>query len=268
MLNVYLLYITRRCGGNEMAIRNNQKMVAFSNKQLVQTLIDEEAAATGLNDSNVIEKNMLAMMLTDNENIRYWLESLYKDETTMNRFMQALFGLIADDWKNTMRTKHNYLLLKIASKMAEGQDPNFKKFDSYSPGYLNSQLDSLAFCCEELVSEAEETDTFLLQVMKSEEISKSLASTKAIQNIKRYNPTPIKEIAERTRIIIKRISEDNNNIILSEIYQILIDAWEYIYEYSFTYKLLLELSKLQKSYDIKLRYELRVSINEASRYWY
>ena len=53
-----------------MAVRNNQKMVVFANKDLVNTLVHEEACRKNINDTNVIEETLLAAMLTQNESVR------------------------------------------------------------------------------------------------------------------------------------------------------------------------------------------------------
>jgi hypothetical protein len=253
-----------------MSIRSNQKMVVFTEKEMIQNLIDEEAQSTGYNTSQVIENNLLSILLTENNNIRYWLDSLYKNEITINRFMEALFGLIADDWTDTMRTKSNYDIVMIAKKMAEGQRPYLEKYNSeYNTNYLISQLDSLATNLSNIVLEEEQTSILFLEMIGSKDITKNLAFSNLLQNTKRYClPDGIQQIADHTRSIIKNINENKENISLDELYQLVIDAWQYTYGYKCTYKLLLELTKLQKDYDIKYRYELRKAINTASKYWH
>jgi hypothetical protein len=254
-----------------MPIRSNQKMVVFTEKELVTNLIDEEAQSTGVNTSKVIENNLLSIMLTENNNMRYWLESLYKNEITINRFMEALFGLIADDWTNTMRTKSNYAIVTIAKKMAEGQRPYFDLYHSeYNTNYLISQLDSLATILSNMVLEEEQTGILLLEILGSKDITKNLAFSNLLQNTNRkyYPPEGLQQIADHTIFLMKKINEKKENISFDELYQLVIDSWQYTYEFSCTYKLLLELSKLQKNYDIRWRYDLRKSINQASRYWF
>lgn len=254
-----------------MPIRNNQKMVVFTEKELVTNLIDEEAQSTGVNTSKVIENNLLSIMLTENNNMRYWLELLYKNDITINRFMEAVFGLIADDWTNTMRTKSNYAIVMIAKKMAEGQKPYFNIYDSeYNTNYLNSQLDSIATILSNMVIEEEETGKLLLQIMGSKDITKNTAFSNLLLNTNRkyYPPEGLQQIADHAIFIMKKINEKKENLSFDELYQLIIDSWQYTYEFSCTYKLLLELSKLQKNYDKKWRYDLRKALNEASKYWY
>lgn len=254
-----------------MAIRNNQKMVVFNNKDLINEVIKEEAKKKNINTSNVIEDNLLLFMFTQNSNIRHWLTALYSDEITMKQFMEAVWGLLAVDSVNGLKTKENIKIVKIAKEMADGQmaDIYNKMFSGgYCPNYLNSQLDSIATRCEQIVVEAKETDDFLLEIIKSNEITKNLTTTHFIQNIKRYHYTEeINEISKHIRKMSERYSLDVNSIYLEDLYQIVIDAWEYIYEYSFTYKLLLELAKLQKHFDINWRYDVRQALIHASSSW-
>lgn len=254
-----------------MAIRDNQKMVVFTNKELVNALTKEEARKKNVNISNVIEENLLWAMLTKNENVREWLIALYIEEISMKRFMEAVWGLMATDSRKNMKVKENLEIVKIAKEMASGQkaDTNNKMFKGkYYSGYLNSQLDSIANRCERLIVEAKETDDFLLQILRSDDITKNLTTTHYIQNVKRYyNTDYFEDVTKEIRKMIKNINQDTDNICLDEIYKIIIEAWEYIYEYSFTYKLLLELTKLQMHFDSKWRYDIRQALLFASSKW-
>ena len=95
-----------------MAIRDNQKMVVFSNKELVNALTKEEARKKNVNISSVIENNLLLAMLTKNESIQEWLKDLYTEEVSLKRFMEAVWGLLATDSRINLKVKENIEIVK------------------------------------------------------------------------------------------------------------------------------------------------------------
>ena len=222
-----------------MAVRNNQKMVVFANKDLINTLVHEEACRKNINDSNVIEETLLSAMLTQNESVSSWLKRLYSGGITISMFMEKIWDTMGEKEVTELRIKENIKLVRLAREMAIGEAPdiNHNKFgNNYNPSYLNRHLGCIAKLCEQ-----------------AEVVEKDAEYVKAV----------VADIRELTQIY----NADNRNIRFDDIYKILIEVWDYIYKDTYTYIVLSELAKLQRNYNMSWRYVIRQTLVELSKYW-
>lgn len=86
-----------------------------------------------------------------------------------------------------------------------------------------------------------------------------------------YSEITRQQLTDYARTLYTKYCEDINTFSFSEVYQLIIDSWEHIYDICPTYKLLREMQKIQgakkKQVDETERYALRQAVVSTSRDW-
>lgn len=230
-----------------MTGRKNQKMFAFGDKLTIDNLLKEESKKNNCTESSIVESLIKREYFPKSEFATRYLLSLYsveeyQAEKEFTVIMAKLYSNLAS--YNNMWTRSNKALLEfsLTNSILKGVDYTSKNkwFDGeYYAGYLLSNLESMVNRCSVLYKDDRNSN---LQFV-------------------------IEEVPRFISAYEKDIRELNN--VFGELYTALNCVWDYIYKYSFTYKILMELAKLQKdwNYSDNTRYEFRQALIIASSEW-
>ncbi|MDD4509085.1 MAG: hypothetical protein PHN26_09175, partial [Eubacteriaceae bacterium] len=149
---------------------------------------------------------------------------VYEDTMNINDVLMRIFSSLADSVQN--RQNNVVYLVKYAAEMAVGKAPDFdnnKYFaGTYDPTYL---LRSLKYTSEELTGKISH------------------------KNCDLHPENPLTKELKKLDQLRNRLSKDINNLDFAEIYQMFIDDWDCYKDCQYTYKVLMELQKLQNDAD-------------------
>ena len=220
---------------------NKEKKVLFNftKATLIDRFLKDKADVERRNKSSVAEQIILDTFLPENKSVRRIIECyLYSDNNPIGNILSEIFSYNAagNNWKSLY---DNLLPLVIfASKQSvlstfrlNGDEP-----DLY---HCASQFDTIISILERI---AEENDASKFNILHEIKFAK---------------------------ILLKDLEDHPSQIKLSNHYSILINNWEYLKDSTFTYRLLRDLTILEKGWfnNSETRIELLQIIKDVTSEW-
>lgn len=130
--------------GDAMALKSLKKTLVYSSessKELIETMINDEASVTKLNGSSVMENYILDGLLTNNQTISHWIKSLYIADWSTGKIISSVceFNSAGINWKS--RELNLMPIIEFAIKEQIYIEPcTVDKNEIY---YILNQLDSI-----------------------------------------------------------------------------------------------------------------------------
>ena len=224
-----------------MSLNNLKKMIIFSNdriKTIVEKMVSDEATVEKRSASALIEKHILNDLLPENPCAAMWLQLLYDGSWGIGEVLEACFANLSAGiyWQ----AKHDNALniVKFAHHW-ESMANNIPDPESHEMHHFLSQLDSVVTKLEII---AEETQNGQYEAQKEAKWAKDL------YNIAKTEPEYMR---------------------FSNIYQLLLNNWEHLKNWTITYRLLADMVAMQKNWrnTEETRYELTQILTAVSAEW-
>lgn len=224
-----------------MSLNNLKKMIIFSNdriKAIVERMVSDEATVEKRSASALIEKHILNDLLPENPNAAMWLQLLYDGSWGIGEVLEACFADLSAGvyWQ----AKHDNALdiVKFAQHW-ECMANNMPDPEAHEMHHFLSQLDSVVTKLETI---AEEATSGQYEAQKEAEWAKDL------YNIAKDEPEYMR---------------------FSNIYQLLLNNWEHLKNWSITYRLLADMVAMQKNWrnTEETRYKLTQLLTTVSAEW-
>ena len=211
----------------------------FLKANLIDNLLKDKAEIEHRSKSSVAEQIILDSFLPENSTARDIVSTyLYSDDNPIGNTLAAIFSYNAAgiNWKSV---NDNLLpLVQFAKKQL-----------IYGSTALNGDEPEIYHCISQI-------ETII-------DMLKDLAEEKPeLKNA-------ILHEVEYTTILLKCFRETPNNVKLISFYQILLNNWEYFKSSTITYRLLMDLTRLEKAWRnyADTRVELLQIINDISKEW-
>lgn len=224
-----------------MSLNNLKKMIIFSNdriKAIVEKMVSDEATVEKRSASALIEKHILNDLLPENPNAAMWLQLLYDGSWGIGEVLEACFADLSAgvNWQS----KHDNALdiVKFAHHW-ECMANNIPDPEAHEMHHFLSQLDSVVTKLETIAEEA---------TSGQYEAQKEAKWAKDLYNIAKDEPEYMR---------------------FSNIYQLLLNNWEHLKNWSITYRLLADMVAMQKNWrnTEETRYELTQLLTTVSAEW-
>lgn len=224
-----------------MSLNSLKKMIIFSNdrtRKIIEGMIADEATIEKRSASALIEKHLMDELLPQNQNAAMWIQLLYDGSWEIGDVLQACFAYLSAgiDWK----AKHDnaFELVKFAQHwdLMANVNPDSEAQEMY---HFLSQLDSVAT---------------KLMIIATESVDGEYEAKKE---------------AEWARELYKITFEEPDKIRFGDIYQLVLNNWEFLKNWSITYRLLADMSIMQKNWinTEETRYELTKILKCVSSEW-
>lgn len=220
---------------------DQEKKVLFNflKANLIDNLLKDKAEMEHRSKSSVAEQIILDSFLPENTTARNIVSTyLYDDDNPIGNTLSAIFSYNAAgvNWKSV---NDNLLpLVQFAKKQL-----------IYGSMALNGDEPELYHCISQI-------ETII-------DMLKNLAEEKP-----ELKNAVLHEI-EYTNVLLKCFRETPNNVKLISFYQILLNSWDYFKSSTITYRLLMDLTILEKGWRnyAETRMELLHIINDVSKEW-
>lgn len=224
-----------------MRKKTEKKLVSFTNLRLVDDLVKDEAGLRNISESAVIEERLLDSFLPKNNQARSIVVNfLYAEDGGIWVALNAVFRQNAAgiNWKSVYSNflplvNFGYDLMLFNGLYVEGSEVELY--------HLKSQLDSLAGKFEQLSS---------------------------IQDDVREEWKYIGD-AKYARELLKGLEENPKSINLINVWALIIERWDVLFDWSITFRLLADLSLLANKWQDypNERIKLLHLIDEVSAEW-
>lgn len=219
--------------------KTEKKHISFVKASLINNLVKDRATIENRSESAIIEQAILDSFLPENATARDIVSTyLYSEDNPIGNTLAAIFSYNAAglNWKSV-----NDNLIPLVQ---------FAKTQLiYSSTHLNGDEPELYHCISQI-----ETIIDMLENLAEEkpEMKKSILHE-----------------AEYTKLLLKDLRECPDHVKLFNFYQILLNNWEYFKSSTITYRLLMDLSLLEKEWrnSTEIRVELLQIINDISMEW-
>lgn len=176
----------------------------------------------------VFEQEIKNQYLPLDKTIKFYIFEVYEGNMNINDVLVRIFSSLSGPAQN--RQNNVVYLVKYAAEMAVGKAPDFDNA-KYFTGYYDATylLRALKYIAEEFTGKiSPENCSVYYDELQTDQLKKELKKLNQLRN---------------------KLSEDINNLDFAEIYQTIIDSWEYYKDCKYTYKILMELQKLQNDAD-------------------
>ncbi|WP_164174083.1 hypothetical protein [Ruminococcus flavefaciens] len=221
--------------------KDQEKKVLFNfiKANLVDNLLKDKAEIEHRSKSSVAEQLILDSLLPENSIARDIVSTyLYNDDNPIGNTLSAIFSYNAAgvNWKSV---NDNLIpLVQFAKKQ-------------------------LVYCSTPLSGDEPELYHCISQIETIIDMLLALAEEKPEMK------SNILHEAEYTRVLLKDLQERPNHVKLFNFYQILLNNWEYFKTSTITYRLLMDLTLLEKGWRnyAEIRMELLQIINDVSKEW-
>ena len=227
-----------------MSLNTLKKMIVFSSdraKRIIENLIADEAQIENRSASALIEKHLMDDLLPENSNARFWLEPLYNGDWGIGDVLNAAFGTNAAGTRGAWSSKwDNFLPLVQFALRQECACNTVPTGEEHELHHFRSQLDSI---CNKLEGLADDED-----------------------NENRYFYS---NEAKYARDLLKEATEEPQFMRYCNFYQLVIDNWEVLKDWSITFRMLSDLASMEKGWHNtpESRYELTQILKEISKDW-
>lgn len=224
-----------------MSRNDLKKMMIFSSekiKLIVENIISDEVAVESRSASALYEKHILNDLLPKNESASMWLKLLYDGSWGVGEVLNACFSYLSGGINWEAKYDNSFELVRWAHHW-ECMANNLPDENAPEMYHFLLQLDSI--------------------VSKLDEIAKQ--STQ--------NQYEIKKEADWAKELYKIAKNEPEYMRYCNIYQLLLNNWEVLKNWSITYRLLADLASMQKKWrnTEKTRYELTKLLKIISDEW-
>ena len=212
-----------------MAEKKIQKTFYYSSKtakSIIEGLLDDEAEVTNRSSSYLIEQHILRDFLPENETVSIWIQRLYaKDEkekpvSNIQDTMVSIFSYMAAGVDGKSKNEGGKPLVEYAYKNKCMYQNQTDDYDKTELPYYRSQLGYVI----------ERIEMFQKAIV-DETIEEAERKTKLEFDIRE-----LKRIHDEDEI-----TDDS----LSFVYMMLIDNWDMLFNWTYTYRLLTGLARIQ-----------------------
>lgn len=227
-----------------MSLNNLKKMIVFSSdrmKAIIENMIADEAAVENRSASALIEKHLYNDLMPQNKDARFWLDPLYQGEWSVGNVLHAAFAANAAGTRGAWSSKWgNFLPLIEFAKTQESLCNTVPTGEEQELHHFRSQLDSI---CEKLESLAEDKENPDAPYYANE--------------------------AKYARDLLKEAKEEPQYMRYINFYQLVIDNWEILKDWSITFRMLCDLATMEKGWrnTPEVRYELTRILSDISKEW-
>lgn len=219
--------------------KTEKKHISFVKATLINNLIKDQATIENRSESAIIEQVILDSFLPANKTARDIVSSyLYCDDNAIGNTLAAIFSANAAgiNWKSV----HDNLfpLVQFARQQL-----------IYSSTPLNGDETELYHCISQINAIIE----------KLEYIAANNSELKE----------RINNEVEFTKVLLSDLQDRPNQVRLVNLYQVLMNNWDFLKDSTFTYRLLMDLALLEKGWrdEAEVRVELLQIIKCISNEW-
>jgi hypothetical protein len=212
-----------------MAERRLQKVFYYSNKStkmIIEGLLEDEAKVTNRSSSYLIEQHIIREFLPADETIAKWIQNLYlRDETNksvsnLQNTMVSIFSYLAAGIDGKAKKTNGKILVDFAYQNKCLYQYQLSDYNMEELPYYRNQL---RYVCEKI--------EMLQKNMLDETVEEKEKKAKLYVDIRE-----LKRIQEETEI-----TDDS----LLFIYMVIIDNWDMLYNWTYTYRLLVAMARIQ-----------------------
>lgn len=212
-----------------MAEKRIQKVFYYSSKvakSIIEGLLEDEAEVTNRSSSYLIEQHILRDFLPENETVSVWIQRLYaKDEKdkpigSLQDTMVSVFSYMAAGVDSKAKDDTGKILVEYAYKNKCLYQHQSKDYDKTELPYYHNQL---GYVIEriEMMQKGIIAET-------SEEAERKAKLDFDIRELKRIHEED-------------EITDDS----LSFVYMMIIDNWDMLFNWTYTYRLLTGMARIQ-----------------------
>lgn len=213
-----------------MAEKRIQKVFYYSNKiakAIIEGLLDDEAEVTNRSTSYLIEQHILRDFLPENETVSKWIQMLYaKDEkdkpvSDLQDTMIAVFSYMAAGVDGKAKNENGKTLVDFSYKNKCLYQHQSNNYNTSELPYYHSQL---GYVIEriEMLQKAIVDET-------AEEAERKAKLDFDIRELKRIHDED-------------EITDDS----LSFVYMMILENWDMLFNWTYTYRLLTVMARIQK----------------------
>lgn len=234
-----------------MAEKRIQKVFYYSNKiskSIIEGLLEDEAEVTNRSTSYLIEQHILRDFLPVNETVSKWIQKLYaKDEkdrpvSNLKDTMISVFSYLAAGVDGKAKDEHGKALVDFAYKNKSLYQHQLQNCDKSELPYYHNQLGYV--------------------IDRIEMMQKGIID-ETIEEKERKNKLNF-DIRELKRIHAEDEITDDALLFL---YMMIIDNWDMLYNWTYTYRLLTAIARIQVWEDsAKTRMNLVKLLNDFAKY--
>lgn len=212
-----------------MAEKRIQKVFYYSNKiakSIIEGLLDDEAEVTNRSTSYLIEQHILRDFLPENETVSKWIQMMYaKDDkdkpvSDLQDTMIAVFSYMAAGVDNKSKNEGGKPLVDFAYKNKCLYQHQSKHYDKSELPYYHSQL---GYVIERI------------EMMQKGIIDETLEEAERKAKLD-FDIRELKRIHEEDEI-----TDDS----LSFVYMMILDNWDMLFNWTYTYRLLTGMARIQ-----------------------
>ena len=228
-----------------MRQKTDKKLISFAKLPLIDRLVKDEAEIENRSESAIIENHLLDSFLPENEQARWFVEGyLYGDgeRKGIGATLEAIFSYNAAGTRGAWSSKYGNLLPIVQFAHSEqcfcNTIPTGEENELY---HFRSQLDSICNKFELLAEEA--TDSSRKYYYEKE--------------------------AKFARELLKEATNEPQFMRYCNFYQLIIDNWEDLKDWSITFRMLCDLASMEKGWrdNPDTRRKLLQLINDISVEW-
>ncbi len=218
-----------------------KKLIVLTEKELIEKALDDIEEVTSLNSSTIIEDFIMKSIFPKNNAAKSWVTYMYKYNWKTNQVLEAVFEYLSAgiNWK--ARYTNAFPLINFSHQLSYYSQITLDDAEiEYE--YIVSQLDSIKKLLEGICSELEDDD-LKKSNLESEVnlISEWIDSNKKVSNVVR----------------------------ISTIYNLIVNNWDILNDYTRTYRLLSALESIKKDITdtANIRLELINILKNVSDEW-
>ena len=201
--------------------QTDKKLVSFTNLNLLNRLIKDEAEKENRSESAIIENHLLDVYLPKNSQARFIVEEyLYSEISSVEKTLSVIFELNSAGINFGSQYDNLFPLVEYAYEQ-ELSNTTFLTGEEKDIYYIYSQMTSVVL---KLKNVLEKVDEYLEREYYLKEI----------------------EVAE---YLLNQLKEEPDKCNLANVYRLLINNWEVLKSWSITYRLLAALVTVSKGWN-------------------
>ena len=226
----------------KMKKSTDKKLIVIKNKDLIDKMLDDIEEVTSLNSSALIESFIIKSILPSNKSAECWIRFMYEYDWKSNEVLDAAYSYLSGgiNWKakytNALPLVKFSYELDYHSQTTLGDAKN-------EIHYIISQLDSIRNFLKYNYENIPDNDELKKCNLEEE-----------IQLLSQY---------------IKDAENEPSMVTISNIYMFIINNWEFLNDYTKTYRLLSVLESIRNDINdtASIRYRLINILKAVSNEW-
>lgn len=249
-----------------MKKKSEKKLVSFTNLELINRLVGDEAAVKNVSESYIIEQRLLASYTPSSEDLAFQaIHRLYSRLQLGNEIQEALYGLFSYcsiPMRNFPFVEHTDLQDIVKFMQTLDSEPRNLKIYTTDPKPDDSSDVWSDYGCYDDLLKALDSIASLFEYLREEELRKD-------ENEIDYIYTEhLQAQASTMRRILKRWKIAPAEELFSLMYSFILTNWQLLCKYSFTYTALCLIAKMSTWTNTPAaRVDLLRLINELDQRW-